>query len=95
MPMVSGSYHGITAQPQFQTYPTAGMLQVAPTPQAPQPPQPPAQLPTTTAPQPIMPTTPMGPWVPNVLPQFGVSYGSNEDAPSDQRGRLVRAMMNL
>jgi hypothetical protein len=90
MPKISGSYHGITAQPQFQTYPTAGMMQIQRQPQ-------PATPPTQQQP-PVTPVTPTIPTIgspPNVLPQFGVSNTGNIEPVSDERGRLIRAIMNF
>lgn len=85
MPKISGSYHGITAQPQFQTYPTAGMLQIPQQPQTPQVPPTPTPPPTTTtptAPPTLPPVTPLGP----VLP--------GSDTVTPERERLIRSMLS-
>jgi hypothetical protein len=90
MPKISGSYHGITSQPQFQTYPTAGMLQVPQQPLAPPPPPPPppSQVPTGT-----LPTTPTTqPTLPSIAPLGPVLPGADTITP--ERERLIRSVMN-
>jgi hypothetical protein len=88
MPKISGSYHGITAQPQFQTYPTAGMMQIPQQPQTPTAPPPPPQSPpgTTLTTQPTQPTlppvTPLGPVLPGA------------DIITPERERLIRSVLN-
>lgn len=91
MPKVSGSYQGVTMQPQFPTYQTAGML--APAPQTPTTPitQPPAPPPVT--PPVITPTTTPttgGPTTPPVITQPPVPP---VEAVPQERVRLVNAMM--
>lgn len=67
MPKISGSYYGNTIQPQFQTYPTAGMIRPATTT------QPVAPTAPTTPPAPVIPSVPpvttVGPLNPSTLSQ--------------------------
>lgn len=95
MPKVQGSYQGITMQPQFPTYQTAGMLQ--PAPQAPvnpstPPPAPPPQVasnpPTPTPTPPVVPpvTNPQTPIIPPVT--------STSEVPLE-RQRLVDAVLKF
>lgn len=92
MPKVSGSYQGITMQPQFPTYQTAGMLK--PTPPLIPITQPPG--PTVVTPPVIPPTTPPttpttgGPTTPPVITQPPVPP---VEAVPQERVRLVNAMM--
>lgn len=94
MPKVSGSYQGVTMQPQFPTYQTAGMLRPTTpvTPPITQPPAPPPVVPPVTPPVITPPTTPTtgGPTTPPVITQPPIPP---VEAVPQERVRLVNAMM--